>query len=337
MSSGSSTDAAGAEEVGAARAIAQATPEHVLALGPATRAAPVGWKMRLEDPLNRYYRYPVARFLVSAFLVKTPITPNQISLITVLFAAASGYFVTFDDPWHLALAAVLFEIRSILDCADGTLARAKNLMSPTGHAIDAMADWVGVVLLYVGIFWHFHLHAPPAGWWSPYMSVNGVLVLAIFQAATRSFAADYYKLKYCSIFEHGRDETVDSLRRKVLALGPKSSLFAHFDVFIGRMGHLSFEHEWFDPERSQSSTGEEHIRQLLREESSPTARFIGFLWSISNGDFFLSLVVASMFLNALWIGQVLFATVGLGWIYGVIFLNGRYVRGATRRAKLAVA
>ena len=293
---------------------------------------PVGWKIRLEDPLNRYYPYPVAKLLVSTVLVKTPITPNQVSLLTVVFAAAAGYLVTFDDPLYLVLAAVMFEVRSILDCADGTLARMKNMMSPMGHAIDGVADWLGVVLLYTGIFWHFRLHPPPTGAWSQYLSTNGIIILAILQAAARSFASDYYKLKYCSIFERGSDETVEGLRRKVRALGPKSPLFARIEVFIGRMGHLSFEHEWFDPETSRSSAGTEHVKQLLREESSASMRFVGFLWSISNGDFFLTMVVASLLLNQLWLGQVFFATAGLVWIYSVIFLNGRYVRNAARRA-----
>jgi len=107
-------------------------------------------------------------------------------------------------------------------------------------------------------------------------------------------------------------------------------------VFIGRMGHLSFEHEWFDPARSQSSVGEAQVEQLVREETSPKARLMGFLWSVSNGDFFLSLVVISLLLNQLWMGQIFFATGGLVWIYAVIFANGSWVRGATRRAKLAL-
>ena len=293
------------------------------------------WKMRLEDPLNRYYRYPIARLIVRA-LLKTPVTPNQVTLVQPIFAALAGYLITFDDPRYLLGAAVAFEVRSILDCADGSLARAKRMSSPTGHAIDAMADWLGVVFLYVGIFVHFHLHPPTAGAWSSYVSVNGIILLALFQGATRSFASDYYKLKYCSIFETGRDETADSLRRKVLALGPRSSFFAHFDVFIGRMGHLSFEHEWFDPNKSRSSTTDDHIKQLVRRENAPLTRFVAFLWGVSNGDAFLSLVVLSAAFNQLWLGQMLFATAGLVWIYGVIFFNGWFVRSASRRA-LAVA
>jgi hypothetical protein len=184
---------------------------------------------------------------------------------------------------------------------------------------------------------HVHLHPPPAGDWSQYISANGVLLIAVFQGATRSFASDYYKTKYTSIFEKGQDETVESLRRKVLALTPESSIFAHIDVFIGRMGHLSFEHEWFDPRRSVSSAGDDQIKQLAREEASSFTRFIGWLWGVSNGDCFLSLVVASLLFNKLWLGQLFFASFGLFWIFGVIILNGRFVKGATRRAATVVA
>lgn len=299
---------------------------------------PTGWKIRLDDPFNRYYRYPIARFLVRTVFVKTPITPNQISLLTVVFAAAAGWLLTYNDSRALLLAAALFEIRSILDCADGTLARAKNLMSPWGHAIDAMADWLGVVFLYGGIFWHFRLYPPAPGPWNAYISNNGILLLALFQAATRSFAADYYKTKYVSVFERGNDETVDALRRKLEALERgRPSIFAHIDVFIGRMGHLCFGHEWFDPQRSTSSTTEEHVKQLKREEGSGMSRFLGFIWAVSNGDFFLSLVVLTILADCMWLGQVFFATAGVVSIFGVIFLNGAFVRGVARRAERGAA
>ncbi|XXY53856.1 CDP-alcohol phosphatidyltransferase family protein [Sorangium sp. So ce269] len=290
----------------------------------------------MEDPFNRYYRYPVARWIVRA-LMRTPVTPNQVTLVQPLFAALAGYLVTSDDPRALVAGALAFEVRSILDCVDGVLARAKQLVSPAGHAIDAVADWLGVTFLYAGIFWHFHLHPPPGGPWSAFLSTNGLLLLALAQAALRSFSADYFKLKYCSIFERATDETVEALRRKIQALGPSSSFFAHFDVFIGRMGHLAFEHEWFDPERPQSSTGEEQVKQLIREESSPLTRLIGVLWAISNGDAFLSMVVLTLLVNQLWLGQVFFATGGVVWIVAVMFLNGWFIRSASRRARLAVA
>jgi phosphatidylglycerophosphate synthase len=305
----------------------------------ATGTLPLGspslWKLRVEDPLNRYYRYPIGRLIVRV-LLRTPVTPNQVTLVQPLFAALAGYLITFEETKYLLLAALVFELRSVLDCVDGTLARAKNMTSPTGHAIDGAADWLGVMFLYAGIFVHFHQH-PPTSSLTGYISVNGILLLALFQGAVRSFAADYYKTKYVSIFETGRDETVDALRRKVLALTPESSFFAHFEVFIGRMGHLAFEHEWFDPKRSRSSLSEEHLAALARTENGALTRFVGFLWAISNGDAFLSLIILSALVNQLWLGQVFFATVGFAWIFAVILLNGWFVRSTMRRSVVAEA
>src|SRR5688572_24700662 len=65
---------------------------------------PRGWKRRLEDPFNTYYRYPIALAIVR-LLVRTPITPNQISLVQPFFAACAGWLLTFDD-WRYHLGAV---------------------------------------------------------------------------------------------------------------------------------------------------------------------------------------------------------------------------------------
>ncbi len=212
------------------------------------------WRERLDDPLNRFYRYPLARLLVRG-LVKTPVTPNQVTFVQPLLAGAAGYLITFPGRGHLVAGALLFELRAVLDCADGTLARARGRASAGGHAIDGIADWLATLLLYAGIFWHFRLHPPPAGAWSHYLSVGGILLLALAQGALRSFAADHYKLKYTSIFEHGRDGTVAALCRKVDALGPESSIFARVDVLIARAEHLAFEHERFDPSRAAGVRG----------------------------------------------------------------------------------
>ncbi|WP_437956438.1 CDP-alcohol phosphatidyltransferase family protein [Sorangium sp. So ce119] len=127
---------------------------------------PGGRKMRMEDPLNRYYRYTIARWIVRA-LMRTPVTPDQVTLVQPLFAALAGYLVMFDDPRALVAGALAFELRSILDCVDGALARAKSMVSPAGHAIDALADWLGVTFLCAGIFWHFPLHPPPGARGAP--------------------------------------------------------------------------------------------------------------------------------------------------------------------------
>lgn len=151
---------------------------------------------------------------------------------------------TIDDGAHLG-AAALFELRSILDCADGSLARAKRMSSPNGHAIDAMADWLGVVLLYLGIYHDLYFHTPEGVLRVACMAVVSV---ALAQGAIRSFASDYFRRRprHLRALE---DQGPELLRSKVLGLH-SGGLFAHIDVFIMRMGHLMFEFERFCPKSS---------------------------------------------------------------------------------------
>lgn len=280
----------------------------------------VPWKERFDDPLNRFYRYPVARLLVRA-LVHTPVTPNQVTLVQPFLAVAAGYCLTFDDHRKLVIGALLFELRSVLDCVDGTLARAKKMTSESGHAIDALADWLSTVFLYAGIFWHFHLHPPTSSWWPAWLPASVVIGVALWQGALRSFAADYFRIKIVSIFETGRDETIDAMRRKVRALHPGSSIFARADVVMGHCGHISFEHRRFNPDAD-----DQNVARVRARESSPLARAVAALWSVSNGDAFLSLVILSILANRMWEAQVFFATAGIAWIFAVIMVSARLVR-----------
>lgn len=297
---------------------------------------PKGWKRRLEDPFNTYYRYPIALVMVRG-LVHTPITPNQVSFAQPLLAALAGYMVTFDDWRHMLYAVAAFELRSILDCVDGSLARAKKMASPYGHAIDAMADWLGVTFLYVGILLHFRMH-PPTDWGGmpglegapTTFATTMVIVIASVQAAMRSFSFDYFKNKYLSIYESRRDASIEGLRAKVLAVRDRPSLFGHIDVFIGRFGHLVFEREWFDPECSRATLSRDELDAMANAQESARARRMGFVWAVSGGDAFLSQVMLTMLVGQLWAGQVFFASVGVVWILGVVFYNVRFVRTARR-------
>ncbi len=107
------------------------------------------------------------------------------------------------------------------------------------------------------------------------------------------------------------------------ALGPGSSIFARVDVLIGRAEHLAFEHQVFDG----GATADSSLAQLRAREGTPMARFVALLWSVSNGDAFLSLVTISLLTGHLWEGQLFFAVAGVPWMVLVVALNARFARG----------
>jgi phosphatidylglycerophosphate synthase len=286
------------------------------------------WKLLVEEPTNRFVYYPLARRLVGP-LVRTPITANQVTLVQPLIAAVAAVLIAFDDWRYLVVGALVFELRSLLDCLDGTLARAKNQVSKGGHALDALCDWASVVLLYGGIFVHFLRYPPPAGAWSDYLPMSAVMALSLSQGALRSFAADYYMRKYGSILDAGRDDTVEQLREMQRNLSPTSRFTERAEAWIGRFGHWWFQHEFFDVERTRSITIAQ--AELFRAQRHTwLTRFVRTLWSVSNGDFFIRLTVLSLFFGHRWMWelQLFWASVGVVWIFGVMWLNGWYLRRA---------
>ena len=288
----------------------------------------VPWKLRVEEPTNRFVYYPIARQLVKV-LVKTPLSANQVTLVQPFIAAVAAYLISFNDWRYLLAGFLVFELRSCLDCVDGTLARAKKTSSPNGHALDAICDWLSVVLLYTGIFFHFYLHPPPLGAWAAYVPFSAIIGFALFQGAMRSFAADYYMRKYGSILQTGRDETVEDLRDKQRALTKDSGFWAKVEAWIGRCQHLSFQHEYFDAEKTQSLSGTQ-ADALVTQKNGPQMKLIAALWSISNGDFFIRLSVISLLFGHHWMWelQLFWASIGFLWIVGVMWLNGWFVRRA---------
>jgi phosphatidylglycerophosphate synthase len=291
----------------------------------------VRWKRLVEEPTNRFLYYPIAKGLVR-LLVKTPITANQVTLVQPLIAAVAGYLISFGDWRYMALGALTFELRSLLDCVDGSLARAKKTSSPNGHALDALCDWLGVVFLYGGIYAHFLFNPPPVGGWSAYLPMGAVIGLALFQGAMRSFAHDYFMRKFGSILETGRDETVEDLRDKQRALRPDSPFMAKAEAWIGRCQHLSFQLEYFDVERSKSISGEQ-AQLFAAQRGTGPMKLIQWLWSISNGDAFIRISVVAVLLghSFLWELMLFWAGIGFAWIVAAMLLTSWFVKRATER------
>jgi phosphatidylglycerophosphate synthase len=283
----------------------------------------------VAEPANRLVRYPLARALVR-LLMHTPVTPNQVTLIQPVLAAGAGGLFAMATPTSTIVAVVLFEIRSVLDCADGTLARAKNMVSDTGHAMDGFTDWICVIFVYLGISARFVLH-PPAPLplpdflqWVNAIPVAAILAISLLQGAFRSFASDYYIHKYGSIFATGQDASVEALRERIRALPAHSTFFQRFEIFIGQAGQFFFEHRLLHPEKTGSDRDE--VASIASREHTKAASFVASIWGLSNGDAFLTLVMISAVFDQLWAGQVFFATLGLVWLALVLWLNRWFTR-----------
>jgi hypothetical protein len=104
-----------------------------------------------DQLFNVYLMRPLAAAVVAA-IYRTPVTPNQVTLLNLaVFLVAAALFVAL-PTWTGGLVAVgVLELSYCLDCADGMLARFKKLASKAGHAFDFFTDELKAVLL-VGVF-----------------------------------------------------------------------------------------------------------------------------------------------------------------------------------------
>ena len=99
-------------------------------------------------PLVRHFSYPVTRVLV-----RTPITPNQITALSLVFGLAGGIICLKGDYLSILIGAVLFLICYVLDNCDGEIARLKNMRSRFGMRFDTFVDWLVHAVFFVCVGW----------------------------------------------------------------------------------------------------------------------------------------------------------------------------------------
>ncbi|HET0743924.1 TPA: CDP-alcohol phosphatidyltransferase family protein, partial [Streptococcus pneumoniae] len=90
-------------------------------------------------------------YLLTVPFVKTNITPNQISYLSIIPLIVGFIIMIFTTDFVvLLLAWFLFFLWNLLDGVDGNLARYREQYSKDGSVVDAMAGYVAMVLTYFG-------------------------------------------------------------------------------------------------------------------------------------------------------------------------------------------
>ena len=91
-----------------------------------------GWTSRW---LNRYLSLAISRWLV-----RTPLTPNQVSVGILAVGIAGAVLAAFGTYWSLLAGAILFQAQSVLDGCDGEMSRVTHRGSLAGEWLDTIGD-----------------------------------------------------------------------------------------------------------------------------------------------------------------------------------------------------
>ena len=86
----------------------------------------------LTDPIA----VPLTTFLAKRRLL----TPNQVTIVSLLLGLSVGVFFATGERWGLIAGGIAFYLAFITDCVDGKLARSTGITSDKGQALDALAD-----------------------------------------------------------------------------------------------------------------------------------------------------------------------------------------------------
>jgi len=109
----------------------------------------------LENPRDGYldgvcYRR-VSRLAVTPLLLRTPLTPNAVTVLGVAAGVAGALLLGVPGVLPVVGAVLLLVLSGAMDCADGELARLRFHESKLGHVLDVMGDTLVHVALLIGI------------------------------------------------------------------------------------------------------------------------------------------------------------------------------------------
>lgn len=88
-------------------------------------------------PLTRQTSWPLTRFFL-----KTPITPNQVTALSLLAGLAGAWCYALGSCDAAVTGALLYVLCYTLDNCDGEIARYRNLTSEWGARFDDLVDWL---------------------------------------------------------------------------------------------------------------------------------------------------------------------------------------------------
>jgi uncharacterized protein (TIRG00374 family) len=108
------------------------------------------WLVKSTDGIfarmNRRVSIPISRQLI-----KTPITPNMVSLFTLALSLVAGAYFAFGGYWNCLIGALLGVWGSILDGCDGEVARLKLQVSDFGCWLDTICDYLYYFVTFAGV------------------------------------------------------------------------------------------------------------------------------------------------------------------------------------------
>lgn len=144
---------------------------------------------KIEEPINALFYRPVG-FVLAKLFTHTPIMPNGVTILAMIFGIAAGLFYSAGETNKTLIAGMLLFTANLLDCTDGQLARLKGISTKFGRLLDGFSDYATGVAIFVGITIGYsgQFYTIPF-WW-------GLAVVASISNILQSILTDTYRNRF---------------------------------------------------------------------------------------------------------------------------------------------
>ena len=145
----------------------------------------------VEEWADRRFFRP-AGWRVARALWRTPVSPDAVTLASLVLGVVAGRLFWYHSHWINALGVVLFIASDVLDSADGQLARLRGTSSRTGRVLDGASDSLRFMSLYGHLAARLVAHAHGVHRWERIALAVGAMLAHSLQASAADFVRQAY-------------------------------------------------------------------------------------------------------------------------------------------------
>jgi len=135
--------------------------------------------------VSRWINRPLSTRL-SKLLVRTAVTPNQITVFSFLISLVGSGFLFLGSYAAVAAGGILLQVASVVDGCDGEVARLKGMATPRGAWLDTMLDrYADIAMTLAIVAAHAKLFPGPLSWITGMVAATGFILVSY---VTKEFA-----------------------------------------------------------------------------------------------------------------------------------------------------
>lgn len=224
----------------------------------------------VEEIFDLIFYRPLA-FVFVKTIYKFPVTPNQITLLSMIIGLLAAWQFSLGTTEAMIIAGLFLIISNILDCVDGQLARLQKSGTLLGRVIDGIADYIVGVAIFVSI--------------GIGLSAQGFVswLMVIFTGASSALHAmffDHYQSEFISVVRAEKnfpEKEIEQFTTEVQLMRSNNRGGVKILLLALYLRYLAFQ-------RNASIKSEAHyyIPDIYRKENSLMIRLWSFLGPTTN-------------------------------------------------------